>query len=780
LWLRAEDRRRSPKIATTVGSGTTTFSGPVAGLGALTVSSSGTANFSSPAPVPVSASSADVAGTLAGSAFRLVNDSGNYTQEPGSTLNVKLGGLTAGTQYDQVNAAGAIALAGTLNLSLVGGYVPSAGQTFTLVQETGPSSITGTFAGLPNGAQLTLGATLFQINYTGSAVVLTDLNTPPSNLVLGTSAPSLGEGSTLTLGGTFTDPDTNQTHTVVINWGDGSANTTVNLAAGVTSFSGISHLYVEASTGQPGGSYPIAVTVTDSYGTSTSANASVQVNDDPLGSTGATVTGIEGIPSTGVVVATFTDANPYGTAADFSAAIKWGDGTSSAGTILTGPNATFYVVGSHTYPEEGNAIPVTVTIADAGGAGTVAHGTATIADAPLTATGTTVTPVTGTSFTGAVATFTDADAGGTAADYTATITWGNGNTTAGTVAASGSGFTVTGSTTYAADGVDAITVTIQDAGGSGATAHSTAYVGGLATHLGVTAGTAQTAGTPFALTVTALDAAGHPAYSYAGTVHFTSSDARAVLPANYPFSAGDLGTHVFSVTLKTAGTQSVTATDTARVTITGKQAGIVVSPGAVSQFQVVSSVSKVTAGTALSVTVTAQDAYGNTVTGYRGTVHFTSTDGQAVLPANYPFTATDAGKHTFSVTLKTAGSQTVTLTDTANGAVTGTSGAITVNPAAATHFRISAPASVTHGVAFAFTVTALDAYGNVATGYLGTVTFTSSDGKAKLPPNYTFTSANAGVVTLQATLNSVGVQSLTATDTKTKSITGTDGSIQVS
>jgi hypothetical protein len=68
----------------------------------------------------------------------------------------------------------------------------------------------------------------------------------------------------------------------------------------------------------------------------------------------------------------------------------------------------------------------------------------------------------------------------------------------------------------------------------------------------------------------------------------------------------------------------------------------------------------------------------------------------------------------------------------------------------------------------------------VATGYLGTVAFTSSDGKAKLPANYAFTAANAGVVTLQATLNTVGAQSLTATDTRTKSITGTDGSIQVS
>ena len=56
---------------------------------------------------------------------------------------------------------------------------------------------------------------------------------------------------------------------------------------------------------------------------------------------------------------------------------------------------------------------------------------------------------------------------------------------------------------------------------------------------------------------------------YTGTVHFTSSDGPAVLPANYTFTGGDAGTHVFSVTLKTAGTQSITATDTVTGSITG-------------------------------------------------------------------------------------------------------------------------------------------------------------------------------------------------------------------
>jgi hypothetical protein len=56
--------------------------------------------------------------------------------------------------------------------------------------------------------------------------------------------------------------------------------------------------------------------------------------------------------------------------------------------------------------------------------------------------------------------------------------------------------------------------------------------------------------------------------------------------------------------------------------------------------------------------------YGNIAAGYRGTVHFTSTDAQAVLPANYAFVAADNGVHTFTATLKTAGTQSLTATDT--------------------------------------------------------------------------------------------------------------------
>src|SRR5262249_41077232 len=120
---------------------------------------------------------------------------------------------------------------------------------------------------------------------------------------------------------------------------------------------------------------------------------------------------------------------------------------------------------------------------------------------------------------------------------------------------------------------------------------------------------------------------------------------------------------------------------------------------------------------------------------YSGTVHFTSSDGQAVLPGDTTLTN---GAGTFSATLDTAGIQTITATDSRNSSIKGTSNTITVS-GAATHFTVSAPASATAGSAFNFTVTALDQFNNTAAGYTGMVQFTSSDGAAVLPANMTLT-----------------------------------------
>ena len=128
--------------------------------------------------------------------------------------------------------------------------------------------------------------------------------------------------------------------------------------------------------------------------------------------------------------------------------------------------------------------------------------------------------------------------------------------------------------------------------------------------------------------------------------------------------------------------------------------------------------------------MTALDQFNNTATGYGGTVHFASSDGIAALPADATLTN---GTNTLSATLKTAGIQTLSATDTVTNSIAGTSGTIVVTAGAATNLRVMAPSTAITGSAASFTVRAGDNFDNLATSYAGTVHFTSTDTGATLP-----------------------------------------------
>jgi hypothetical protein len=183
----------------------------------------------------------------------------------------------------------------------------------------------------------------------------------------------------------------------------------------------------------------------------------------------------------------------------------------------------------------------------------------------------------------------------------------------------------------------------------------------------------------------------------------------------------------------------------------------------------------VTAGASGSFTVTALFADGTTDAGYVGIVHFTSSDPHAVLPADYTFTSADAGTHTFSAVLETAGSQSLTAADRVFASISGTETGITVNPAVAVARRLSltGPTTVAAGARFNLTVTALDAYGNVATGYRGTIRITATNGKGNLPATYAFTAADKGVHTFVGVVFQWrGKHTIIVTDTLNSSIVG--------
>src|SRR5439155_20626309 len=94
-------------------------------------------------------------------------------------------------------------------------------------------------------------------------------------------------------------------------------------------------------------------------------------------------------------------------------------------------------------------------------------------------------------------------------------------------------------------------------------------------------------------------------------------------------------------------------------------------------------------------------------------------------------------------------------------------------------FTVAAPANSTAGSAFDVTVTAKDAYANVATAYTGTVHFTGGGTSPTLPADYTFVGGDNGAHTFTngVTLTQSGNRTVTATDTVTGSITGTSGTL---
>ncbi len=86
-------------------------------------------------------------------------------------------------------------------------------------------------------------------------------------------------------------------------------------------------------------------------------------------------------------------------------------------------------------------------------------------------------------------------------------------------------------------------------------ATTTVNVTGQVTRLAMSAAASTTAGNTVQLTVSAIDSTGAVATGYSTKVHFSSSDVQAGLPADYTFTPEDAGSHTFTVTLKTAGTQ---------------------------------------------------------------------------------------------------------------------------------------------------------------------------------------------------------------------------------
>jgi photosystem II stability/assembly factor-like uncharacterized protein len=441
------------------------------------------------------------------------------------------------TSTANVQEADTILFGNVMTIAVLAG-VPYQGVVATFTDSGYPSNMPGDFTGMIDWGDGTTtpgtvsgGNGTFMLSAqktdlhayasTGTFTLKATVNDDKPGTTLGTgtetvhvvNTPLAATGTTInvtegnTFNGTvasFTDSDPTEpagNFTAMITWDDGTTSAgTISGSNGLFTVSG-SHLYPEEKT-----ALPISVSIKDTVTSATAmASSTAIVADAPLTASGTSLGSIvEGNTFTGTV-ATFTDAyaaEPDG-ARDFTAMINWGDTMTSAG-MITGSNGHYTVTGLHPYKDEKASYPVVVTITDDGGMTATATSTIAVTDAPLTAAGTTVNTTEGNAFTGTVATFTDAypaEPDG-AADFTATIDWGDTMTSAGMITGSNGQYTVTGTHTYAEETVNPrpVTVTITDDGGMSATAHTTASVADAAlTATGTTI--TSTPGTPFTGTV---------------------------------------------------------------------------------------------------------------------------------------------------------------------------------------------------------------------------------------------------------------------------------------
>jgi hypothetical protein len=307
------------------------------------------------------------------------------------------------------------------------------------------------------------------------------------------------------------------------------------------------------------------------------------------------------------------------------------------------------------------------------------------------------------------------------------------------------------------------------------------------------ASTTPTAGEADNLTVTALDAFGNTAVSYTGSKNLTFGGAGVSVGGNHPTVSSGTGVAtnfgtaeaitftngVASVAGANNGVMKLYKAETASVTVAagavtnGAGLSITVSVGAAASLVLAAASTTPTAGVADNLTITAEDAYGNTITTYTGSHNLTFGGPHAIgaftpTVTNSSGTATNVGTATavtFTngvatvsgssngvMTLYKAEAVSVTVTD---GTLSNGAGlAVTVGPAAAASLTLGA-ASVTPtaGVADSLTVTAKDAYGNTATAYAGShnLTFAGAgngpNGNSPTVSNSTGTVTNFGTAT---------------------------------
>jgi hypothetical protein len=290
--------------------------------------------------------------------------------------------------------------------------------------------------------------------------------------------------------------------------------------------------------------------------------------------------------NSGATIGTFTDTTPS-PASGYTVSINWGDGNTTAGSVANNPDGSFSVTGNsaHTYTADGT-YTVTFSITETGDDHDTATGTAvaTVFEANRGIVPSFPTPPTSEGFfSGTVETFVDGSATDPASNFTATINWGDGTSSAGIVTAgSGQGaYVVSGTHTYADElsGFFSVNLTETDGGMVSVFDGMTYFITiGEADTLTLTGSSFTVrAGKAFSATVATLTDTNPLALAsdFATTINWgdgTTTSGTVTGPTGGPFTVTGSHTYqhkgTFSVTITAADDPPGTATASATATAT--------------------------------------------------------------------------------------------------------------------------------------------------------------------------------------------------------------------
>ncbi len=221
----------------------------------------------------------------------------------------------------------------------------------------------------------------------------------------------------------------------------------------------------------------------------------------------------------------------------------------------------------------------------------------------------------------------------------------------------------------------------------------------------------QVAGQPFSITIRAEDKNNNLVTSFTGTATLSDLTSTINPTTTTNFSSGQWSGNVTITKSRTGNT--ITATSSGKA---GTSNPFNVSPAELDHFRFQSIPSPQVAGSPFSITIYAEDAYGNQVTSFVSTANL-SDPTNTISPA--VTTNFSSGSWTGNVTI-TRSQTDVRITASQSGK-SGQSNIFNVNPGALASLQISNISTQAAGEPFAITVTALDAYSNIATQFTGTV-----------------------------------------------------------